>query len=81
MLYNMRTNFGAGPTDEGEAGTNTSAQEWTRRDKKQQLTLVLPRQGIEPRVFRLEFRPAELPPPPLSVRWLNASTSPEIALP
>ena len=40
-------------THEGGSGTNKSVQELTQRDRKNSLTL--PRQGIEPRVFRLEL--------------------------
>ena len=51
-IFNMHTNVGAWCTYQGGSGTNKSVQELTRIEK----TLTLPRQGIEPRVFRLEFQ-------------------------
>ena len=49
-IFNVCTNLGACPTHEGGSGTNKSAQELTRRDRKP------PHQGIEPRPCRFEFR-------------------------
>ena len=53
-IFNVRTNLGACSTHEGGSDTNKSAQELTRGTEK--LSLTLPRQGIEPRVFGFEFR-------------------------
>ena len=55
-IFNMRTHLGACCTHEGGSGTNKSAhQELTQRDKKKHLSLTLPHQSVEPRVFRPEL--------------------------
>ena len=42
-IFNVRTNLGACRTHEGESGTNKSAQELTRRDRKTAPHSVPPR--------------------------------------
>ena len=49
-IFNVRTNLGACHTHEGRSDTNKSAQELTEK-----LFLMLPHQGIDPRVFVFEF--------------------------
>ena len=53
-IFNVRTNLAACRTHEGGSSANKSAQELTRREKNPTLTLT--HQGIESRVFGLEFR-------------------------
>ena len=53
-IFKVRTSVGACRTHEEGSGTNTSAQELTRRDRISSCTL--PRQGFQPRVIGLEFR-------------------------
>ena len=55
-IFNMRTNWDACRTHEGGSGTKKNAQLRVDSEGTEKLVLTLPRQGIEPRVFGLEFR-------------------------
>ena len=52
VIFNVRTNLGAYCTHEEGSGTNMSAQ------GIEKLSLTLPHEGLEPRVFGFEFRPS-----------------------
>ena len=54
-IFNLRTNVGACCTQEGRSGTNKSAQDLTRRDRKIKCPSPWPTRGVKPRVIRLRF--------------------------